>query len=138
MSQALARKILMQTLAAYASAHAPVLSISRENTSFTKPVDGATFLEVFIIPADTTTPNISADRRRFRGSVQINIWTKQGIGAGTAEGIAEEISQLFKVFPKTLLPLSIEAPATIKKSNEDISQWWVTPVSLTYRLDAEN
>jgi hypothetical protein len=137
-SQSIIRAKLMTTLAAYAAAHSPVLTIARENTAFNKPTDGSTFLEAMIFPANTIIPVVSGERRRFLGDFQVNIWTRQGVGAGTAETIAEEISQLFKVFPKELMPVSIEAPARIKKAVEDVSQWWVTPVLISYRMESEN
>jgi hypothetical protein len=128
----------MQTLAAYATAHAPVLTIARENIAFTKPVNSATFLEAFLIPANTINPNVSADRRRFYGDFQINVWSKEGNGAQDAETIAEEISQLFKVFPKDLMPVSVEAPASIKKSLTDGTGYRVTPILIPYRMESEN
>jgi hypothetical protein len=137
-SQSIIRAKLMQTLAAYAAAHNPILTIARENTAFTKPTNGAAFLEAFLIPAKTITPNVAGDRRRFYGDLQVNVWTNQGVGAGVAETIAEEISQLFKVFPKDLLPVSIEAPASVKRPLQDVSNWWVLPILIPYRLESEN
>lgn len=138
MSQALIRPTLMTKLAAYAASHYPVLTISRENVPFTKPANGQTFLQAEIIPANTINPNVAADRRRFLGDFQVSIWVKEGSGAGVAELIAEEISQLFKVYPKELLPVSIEAPAKIKLPLTDNSGWYITPVIISYRLEAED
>lgn len=138
MSQSIIRSAFMQALSAYAAAHSPVLTIARENASYTKPVGGSTFLEAFIIPANTTTPNVAADRRRFLGDFQINVWVKDGAGAGIGEAIAEEISQLFPVYPKTYTPVSVESPANIKKAIKDVSGWWVTPILISYRLEASN
>lgn len=138
MSQSIIRATLMQALSIYATAHSPILTIARENAPFTKPTDGSTFLEAFIIPANTITPNVAADRRRFYGDFQINVWTKEGIGAGVGETIAEEISQLFPVYPKSYLPVSIEAPASIKRSISDVSGWRILPLLIPYRLEATN
>jgi hypothetical protein len=138
MSQSIIRATFMQALSAYAAAHNPVLTIARENTSYTKPLDGSTFLEAFVIPANTTTPNVAADRRRFLGDFQINVWVKDGSGAGVGEAIAEEISQLFPVYPKTYMPVSIESPASVKKAIKDVSGWLVTPILISYRLEASN
>ena len=137
MSMSIIRATLMQALAAYATACTPPLQIARENVSFQKPPSGA-FLEAFFIPANTLTPNVAADRRRFTGTFQVNVWTSEGIGVGLSETIGEEIAQLFPVWPKTYLPLSIETPASIKQEMSDISGWRVTPITFTYRFESTN
>lgn len=139
MSQALIRSTFLTALDTYAKAHYPVLTIAREGAAFTKPANFGTFLEAFIIPANTTMANLSADRRRFLGDFQINIWTKDGSGAQVAELIAEEIYQLFPVLPKsTYFPVSIEGPASIKRSLIDPSGYRVTPIMIPYRLEADD
>ena len=138
MSMTIIRASLMTALATYAAAHNPPLTIARENTAFTKPTGGATFLEPFFIPANTTTPVLDGSRRRFWGDFQINIWTKDGIGAGEGEKIAEEIYQLFPVVPKSYLPVSIEGPANIKRSITDVAGWRITPILIPYRMESEN
>ena len=138
MSQAAIRAKFMLTLVAYANNHNPVLAIARENISFVKPNGSATFLEAFLIPAETRTAVLDGSRRRFWGDFQINVWAKEGSGAEIAETIAEEISQLFKVYPKDLLPLSIEGPPSIKKSLTDGTGYRVTPVLIPYRYESEN
>lgn len=138
MTMSIIRSTFMTALSAYAAAHNPVLTISRENTAFVKPANNATFLEAFLIPANTTLPTLAADTRRFWGDFQVNIWTKDGIGAGTGEVIAEEIAQLFPVVPKNYLPVSVEGPANIRRSLTDTSGWRVTPVLIPYRMESEN
>lgn len=138
MSQSIIRAKLLTTLAAYCAAHNPVLPLSRENVPFTKPTNGATWLEAEIIPANTINPDVSAHRRRFLGDFQISIWTKEGSGAGVAETIAEELQQVFKVFPKELMPVSIEAPVKIKLPLVDNSGWYILPVLISYRMESEN
>lgn len=138
MSMTIIRSTFMTALAAYAAAHSPVLTIARENTPFTKPATGATFLEAFFIPANTTLATLAGDRRRFWGDFQINIWTKEGFGAGAGEVIAEEIAQLFPAVPKNFLPVSVEGPANIKRSITDQAGWRVTPVLIPYRMEADN
>jgi hypothetical protein len=127
----------MQALAAYAEAHNPVLLIAREGQPFNKPADNATFLEPFLIPADTRVATLDGSRRRFWGDFQINIWTEDSIGAGAAEVIAEEIAQLFPVFPKTFDPVSIEAPASVKRAIVE-NGWRITPVMISYRMESTN
>lgn len=137
MSQTIIREKLITHLATWAAAHDPVLKIAREGASFTKPTDGSPFLEAFIIPANTTLSTLDGTKRRFLGDFQINVWTRDSIGAGEGEAIAEELSLLFPVVPKTLSPVSIEAPANIKRAMLD-SGWRITPIILSYRMEAEN
>lgn len=136
MSQAIIRSTLMTALSTWAAAHNPVLTIAREGQSFTKPPDGSVFLEPFLNPADTNIADITGSRKRYMGSFQINIWTKDTIGAGLSESIAEEIAQLFPVFPKTLDPVSIESPASIKRPLLDAG-WRILPVVMYYRFESE-
>jgi hypothetical protein len=136
-TQALIRKTFTEAIVAYASAQSPALPVARENTDFKKPATGS-FLEVFLLPADTRNPNVAGDRRRFIGDFQVNIWTRENTGAGPGETIAEAISQLFPVFPKTHSPVSVEAPASIKRPLMDISGWRITPVIISYRLESPN
>jgi len=127
----------MRALAAYATAHSPVLTISREGAPFSPPTDNSTFLEALLLPADTQTATLDGSRRRFLGSFQINIWAKDNIGTGASETIAEEIAQLFPVFPKTLFPVSVETPASVKRSLTE-NGWRVIPVIINYRYEADN
>lgn len=139
MSQSIIRAKLLTTLSTWAAAQTPPILLSRENVPFTKPTNGATFLEAEIIPGNVTLPNVAGDRRRFLGDFQISIWTKEGSGAGTGEAIAEQLSQLFSVLPKSnLAPVSIEAPAKIKLPLTDNSGWYITPVLIPYRLESDN
>lgn len=138
MTQAVIRKTFLEAIAAYAASHTPALLVARENVAFVKPTNGATFLEVWIKPANTVTPNVSGDRRRFRGNCYINIWTKEGSGAGAAETIAEELYQLFPVYPKNYLPVSIESPVNTTQAIPDGTGWLVTPAIIEYRLEAPN
>lgn len=137
MSQAIIRAKFMTTLAAYAAAHNPVFTIAREGAPFTKPLNNATFLEAFLIPADTTLATLSASRRRFMGVFQINIWTKDSQGAGVGEAIAEELAQLFPVYPHTFDPVFVVSPPNISRAlTED--GWRIIPVVVSYRMESIN
>jgi hypothetical protein len=139
MSQALIRSTFLLALDAYAKAHYPVLPIAREGAAFTKPVNFGTFLEAFIIPADTTMPNVDGSRRRFRGDFQVNIWVKDAAGAQVGELIAEELYKLFPVLPKsTYYPVSIEGPASINRAVLDASGYRVIPVLIPYRMESSD
>ena len=136
MSQSQIRSIFLTTLADFCANHNPVLTLSRENVAYVKPSNGATFLEVFINPADTITSTLSGDKRRFRGNCHVNIWQKEGAGAGLAEAIAEELYQLFPVVPKNYLPLSIESPVDAKRALSDGAGRYVLPCLIEYRFES--
>ncbi len=136
MSQTTIRSVLMQALATYANAHSPILPISREGVPFTKPVNNGTFLETFFTPANTVNITTDGIRKRFLGEFQINVWVADNIGVNTAETIANEIANLFPVVPKSYLPISIEQTPSIKKSIYDPSGYRVTPVCVSYRMEA--
>lgn len=125
----------MTKLATWAAAHSPVITIAREGQPFTKPADGSAFIEAIIVPANTSTPTTDASRKRYFGELAINVWTKEGIGTGSAEGIVAEIEALFPVVPKTLLPISIEQTPSAKKAFLDGSGWRVTPICIMYRAE---
>jgi hypothetical protein len=137
MTQALIRKTFTEAIVAYAAAQSPALPVARENMAFTKPTTG-NFLEVFLLPADTRSPNVAADTRRFLGSFQVNIWTRENAGTEASETIAEAISQLFPMVPNVYSPVIIEAPVSIKRPISDVSGWRITPLLISYRMEADN
>lgn len=135
MSQTLIRSKLIKTVSDYAAAKVPALTVARENTAFTKPANQATFLEVTLSPANTQNPNVASDTRRFYGDLMINVWVKEGSGAGVAEAIAEELSQIFTVFPCQQLPVYITSHLDIKRAVSDPSGYRVTALCVSYRAD---
>lgn len=135
MSQITIRSKFMIALAAYAAAHSPVLTIAREGQSFTKPPDGSVFLEPWLIPAETRNPTVEGTRKRYWGEFMVNIWTKDNIGTAVGETIAEEIAALFPVFPKNILPVSVEQHASIKRAITDVAGWRIIPVCFSYRAE---
>ncbi len=135
MSQILIRAALTTKLATWAAAHNPVLTIAREGQAFTKPTDNSPWLEVMLHPAATINPTTEATRKRYLGEFSVNVWTKDSIGTGLGEGIAEEIAALFPVVPKSLLPISVEQTPSIKKGFVDEAGWRITPVCVQYRAE---
>ena len=135
MSQTLIRSKLIKTVADYAAARVPAITVARENTAFTKPPNNGTFLEVILSPANTQNPNVASDTRRFYGDFLINVYVKENAGAGVAEAIAEELSQIFTVYPCQQLPVYITSHLDIKRSVSDPSGYRITPLMVSYRAD---
>lgn len=134
MSQKIIRAKFMVALAAYASAHSPVLTIAREGQGFVKPTDGSSFLEAIIFPANTTNPTTDGLRKRYWGDFTVNVWTKDSIGTDVGETIAEEVASLFPVVPKSLLPVSVEETPSVKRAVLDAG-WRIIPVCVSYRAE---
>jgi hypothetical protein len=132
-SQVTIRSIITTALVTWATSKN--ITIAREGQSFTKPTNNATFIELLIIPANTIVATLDATRKRYLGEVICNIWIKDGVGAGAAEAIAEEISLLFPVVPKMYLPLSIETFPSLKRSVLDESGYRISPICFSYRAE---
>lgn len=111
------------------------IPLAREHQPFKKPANHGTFVELNIIPAKTILASIDAERKRYVGDVIINIWVKDGEGTGVAEKLAEELAELFSVWPKRQMPVSVEDVPSIRRSLTDGSGYMVLPVTFPYRLE---
>lgn len=129
------RSKFMLALAAYATSHNPPLPLAREGESFTKPVDGSSWLEAYIVPSNTTNRTVDGLTKTYWGEFVINVWVEENNGAGLGEVIAEELSNLFPVFPKNYLPVTIEQTASVKRAIEDVAGWRIIPVCIPYRAE---
>jgi hypothetical protein len=116
---------------AWAAAQSPAIPIAYENVAFTKP--DTTFIELYIIPATTVNTTVSAARKTLTGLIQINIYTKEGVGTKKSEEIAQALIDLFPVVPKTGT-VSIEQTGSIMNTLYE-AQWLVTPVRFRYRQE---
>ena len=112
------------------------IQVAYEGNSFTKPANSAAFLEMFIIPANTMDVTVDGRRQRETGYMQINVWSKQGVGTMQGETIANTIKSAFPLVPKTGT-VSIEATPTIKQGILDNSGYRIIPVVIPYRHEAE-
>jgi hypothetical protein len=126
------RSFFEGALKTWADAQSPALSISFENTSFSKPSTG-NFLECFLIPNETINPAVNGTRKREIGIFQVNVWTRQNSGSKDAMTIAQGIVDLFPLVPKGAV--SVEKTPSIEKSLLDNSGWYITPVTIEYRLE---
>ena len=131
MSLAQIRKELEQRLEALAYRWSWL--ISWENAPFNTEAYDGTFIEAFIIPAATLNASLNGIRVRHLGIFHLNIWTRDGIGAGEAETILQRICDVFVVIPKTG-NVSIEKPPYAGKSYFN-NGWRITPVTINYRSE---
>lgn len=137
MSQVAIRSRLVTALSDWASAKVPAIPLAREGDSkFIIPASNGTYIEVFVIPANTLNPTVEGTRKRYMGEVVCNIHTKDGVGTCESETLAEEIAALFPVVPKIYLPVSVETTPSIKRSVVESSGMRVTPVCFMYRMEA--
>jgi hypothetical protein len=133
MSIITARATITKALASWAASKS--LPLSREQQAFTKPANNGTYLELNIIPAKTILASIDGERKRYLGTVIINIWTKDNQGTGEAEKLAEELANLFSVVPKKQMPVSVEEVPHTSKPVPDGSGYSIMSVKFPYRLE---
>nr|WP_286948257.1 phage tail terminator-like protein [Pseudomonas sp. UBA6718] len=136
MSNKLIRQLFENRLKTWAAARSPALRIAYQDAPFT-PVAGETYLECFVLPADTDSQDFAGEHRLYRGVWQITIVKPKGNGLGAALGIEDELAALF---PNSLMlssgsfDLFIRSPmgagpALVDELNTRI------PVSCQYRAD---
>ena len=136
MSNKLCRKAIEARLAAWAAARVPALPVAWENVPFT-PTTGATYLQAFLLPATTTGIDLAGAGRTYRGVYQINVVAPLNAGPGAAEGIADELADLFPLNLRvavTGLTLQVVTPVTAAQGAQDTTDFTV-PVSFQYRAD---
>lgn len=95
MSHRIIRSLFEQRLAAWAVERN--LRVAYQGVNFA-PEDSETYLAAFILPAGTDSETLSGDHRAYTGVFQINAVTPVGSGTGAAEGLVEEIAELFPVY----------------------------------------
>lgn len=136
MSNKIIRAALESRLNTWAAARVPALPVAFEDVPFTP--SGGTYLQAFLLPGTTDSPDLEGAMRSYVGLFQVNIVTKAGIGRGTAEGIADELAALF---PNNLLLVQsgvsvyVRSPCSypVAIQNDTTS---TLPVSFRYRADA--
>jgi len=132
MSQRVIRLELEQKLRDWNATQGDKYPIAFEGVPFTKPNN--TFLEIYLIPSASVNKNINGVRYAMYGTMQINIYNKDGNGTKEAETIAQSLIEWFPVFPKTG-KVSIESTGTIQSPLSD-AQWGVTPIRFRYRYES--
>ena len=135
MSNKLCRKAIEARLSAWAAARVPALPIAWENVPFTPPA-GA-YLRAFLLPANTSSPDLAGAGRTYRGVYQVSVVAPLNAGPGAADGIADELADLFPLNTRlavTGLTLQVITPVTAAQSAQDATNYTV-PVSFQYRAD---
>lgn len=137
MSQSRIRMLIESRLANWAAARSPTLTVAWENHPFTPPA--GTYLRGFLLPARTNSIDLASDHRGYLGIYQVDVVAPIGAGPGGAQGIAEEIADLF---PDSLR-LTIASPAFAMQLISPCSfgpaiileNRYTIPVSFRYQAD---
>ncbi|SEQ28669.1 Bacteriophage related protein of unknown function [Pseudomonas sp. NFACC02] len=95
MSHQIIRRIYEQRLAAWAAPRG--LRIAYQGVAF-DPGDGETYLRAFTLPAGTDTQTLEGADRVYTGVFQISVVTPAGNGTGDAEGLVDDLDELFPTF----------------------------------------
>lgn len=109
------------------------LTVSLENVAFIKPTQKS-YLQLFFMASETINPDVAAKREREYGYFQINIFTEQGIGAGKAEKIFQDLKELFPVLPK-FENFSIECPPKKGPAINTEDGYYLLPITFYYRQE---
>lgn len=97
MSHAIIRQLFEARLTDWAAARTPALRIAYEGAAF-MPADGETYLKAFAIPAGTGSNTLAGDHHVYTGVFQVSIVTPSGSGPGMAEGLADELAELYPLY----------------------------------------
>lgn len=136
MSHRTIRQIYEGRLLMWAAARVPALRVEVENVTFA-PADDEVYLRSFMLPAGTYSDAIGGDHKVYAGLFQVSVVTPAGKGSGEAEGIVEELADLFPLNTQlskdglTVMVLSpVEPGPGISSSNT-----YTVSASFTYRAD---
>jgi len=95
MSHKIIRSLFEMRLAAWAADRE--LRVAYQGVNFT-PNSDETYVSAFVLPAGTSTETLAGDHRVYTGVFQINVVTPVGNGTGDAEGLVDELAELFPAF----------------------------------------
>ena len=135
MSHLKVRNLLETRLADWSAERTYSLPIAWQNTPLNLPQ--ATYLRAFVLPADTGSDDLEGVHRSYIGIFQITIVISDGLGAGVAEAIADELAALFPNNLRLTLngfTVQIIRPLAIGIAQQE-PESYALPVSLSYRAD---
>ena len=110
------------------------IPVAYENVSFVPPPNSAPFLETVLMPSTTVDVTVDGTRQRETGFLQVNVWSKQGVGTKQSDDICNAIKSAFPLIPK-IGDVSIEATPSIRQAIDDKSGYRIVPVIINYRLE---
>lgn len=110
------------------------IPVAYENTPFTPPINNGPFIEAILMPSTTVDVTVDGLRQRELGYLQLNVWSKQGVGTKQSEDICNAIKNAFPLIPK-IGDVSIEATPSIRQAIIDNSGYRIVPVIINYRLE---
>ena len=131
MSVSMVRSELEQRLSTWANSFNPVIPVAWENVAFELPDDQ--YVQPFLIPATTINPTVDANRKRYIGIFQINVYVKSGGGTKKINELVDSLINYFPVVPKTG-NVSIEQ-TPYSSVGTTVDGWRVVPVSIPYRME---
>lgn len=136
MSNKTIRSLLENRLKTWAAARSPALRIAYQDAPFT-PAAGETYLECFVLPADTDSQDFAGEHRLYRGVWQVTIVKPKGKGLPAALAIEDELAALFPLnlqLTSGSFDLFIRSPMGSGPALADELNSRV-PVSCQYRAD---
>lgn len=95
MSHLTIRLLYQQRVTAWAADKS--LRVSYQGAEFIPAAD-ETYLSCFALPAGTDTNSLAGDHRVYTGVFQISVVTPVGNGTGDAEGLVDELAELFPAY----------------------------------------
>jgi hypothetical protein len=110
--------------------------VASENIPFTPPDDGL-YLQVYAIPATTTTIDLAERLQVLPGVWQINVISKAGDGVSDARTLADEVAAQFPVglaLSDGVITCYISTPPTVYRGVSSNTRYSI-PVSMNYRAD---
>lgn len=115
----------------WAKAQLPPIPVAFQNVTFAKPT--GPYVELFFLGDNRANRDLAAEGVRTYGMFQISCYAPLNKGMGQVEALAEAVSDLFPVLPKTGT-VSIEAPLSWSGSYVEDTHVCI-PVRARYRIE---
>lgn len=130
LSQARIRAAFESRLSTWAQAKA--LPVVWQNAIADMPTTD--HVRAYLLPATTNARDLAGENRSYKGTFQVTICVRQGIGSSLAESLARELDDLFPVALKMLavgLAVYVRSPMSAHTAIQD-DGWYSVPVDCRY------
>lgn len=128
------RQEVETTIAAFAAAQTPPITVSYEGVPFTKP-NGTPYLEVVFLNNNTMNATVDATRVRVYGNFQVNVYAPDGRGMRQLDDLSSAVAALFPVANKARYStFSVEQPPDASAAMIDSAFRWCA-VRVKYRQE---